>query len=404
MAKTAKFTPVKTSKGNWRLSIPPKYSLSSKREQHFFKTQALALAAAADLKSKRDEFGTQAKSISPSLAEMATSAAKRLEPYGVTITDVVNRFVEAEIRNRASVPIEFALAQFRAAKDGRSDSQTLAYKMMAERMAEDFPGRSMASITGTEIAEHIEARTGGLSAFNQRLSLICAFVRWSAKPPREWCKTSIIEHIERKETVSGHIGTLTAEQCRGIMSAAETHFPECVAPFAIALFTGMRQKEIVRLQPGDITADGITVPATSSKTKRRRFIAMPEPLAAWLKAYPIGETVVPPNWIRKEKAVRRLAGWKVWSDLVPSMEFDPPMAAEPPKDAPEWIDNGLRHTAATVALALGKPIEQLVFEQGHSGGLNVLRNHYIGQMNKKEALAIWTIGPHGEKLQTISAA
>ncbi len=398
MAKTAKFAPVKTSKG-WRLSIPPKYSQNGKREQHFFKTQALALGAAADLKSKRNEYGTQAKSISPSLAEMATSAAKRLEPFGVTITDVVNRFVDIELRNQASVPIETALGQFRAAKDGRSDSQILAYKMMAERLIEDFPGRSMASLTGIEIAKHIESRTGGPSAFNQRLSLISAFIRWSEKPPRGWCKSASIEHIERKETVSGHIGTLTAEQCRCIMNAAELHFPECVPAFAIGLFTGMRQKEIARLEARDITEDGVTVPAVSSKTKRRRFIEMPAPLAVWLKVYPIGDTVVPPNWIRKEKAVRRLAGWKVWSDIVAKMGFEPPMSAEPPEDAPEWIDNGLRHTAATVALALGKPIEQLVFEHGHSGGLNVLKNHYIGQMNKKEALAIWSLSPSGEKLR-----
>jgi integrase len=404
MAKTAKFTPTKVEGKGWRLSIPPKYSQTGKREQHFFRTKALTETAIADMKLRQTEYGTQAKSIAPSLAEMATAAALRLEPYGVTITDLVNRYIEAETRNRQSVPIETALTEFRTAKDGRSDSQTTAYKMMADRLIEDFAGRSMASITGDEIEKHIEERTRGAHAFNQRRSLVCAFVRWSAKRPRTWCDADIVSHIEKRETISGHIGTLTPAQCRSIMQAAEAHFPDCVPAFAIALFTGMRQKEIARLQAHDITPDGITVPAISSKTKRRRFIAMSAPLAAWLKVYPIGNTVTPPNWVRKEKGVRRLAGFSVWCDILPKMNFDPPMPAEPPRDAPAWIDNALRHTAATVALALGKPIETLVFEHGHSGGLTILRNHYIGQLNKKQALEIWSIGPNGTKVSNMAVA
>lgn len=402
MAKAPKFKAIKTPKG-WRMSIPPKFS-GGTRQQYFFKTQALADEFAKKFKDQREEFGAQAKSISPALAEMAVSAAARLAPFGVTITDLVNRFVEAETRNRASVPVEEALEAFKAAKEERSDSAKAGYKMMADRFAEDFTGRSLASITDTDIAGHIERHTNGKSGFNLRLRLISAFVRWSSKPPRTWCNAEIVKHVEKQETISGHIGTLTAAQCKAIMSAAELHFPECVPAFAIGLFTGIRQKEIARLEPKDITADGITVPAISSKTKRRRFVAMQKPLAAWLKAYPIGDTVIPANWTRKEKAVRRLAGWKVWSDLVPTMALEPPMEAEPPEDAPDWIDNGLRHTAATVALALGKPIERLVFEHGHSGGLNVLKNHYIGHMNKEQALAIWTIGPKGTKLPVFKVA
>ncbi len=72
-------------------------------------------------------------------------------------------------------------------------------------------------------------------------------------------------------------------------------------------------------------------------------------LSAWLKAYPIGESVLPSNWKRKEMAVRRLAGWRVWTDLV-----DPP---SPPDDLPEWPDNALRHTHATVAIATGTTLK-----------------------------------------------
>ena len=66
--------------------------------------------------------------------------------------------------------------------------------------------------------------------------------------------------------------------------------------------------------------------------------------------------------------------------------------------------NALRHTAASSALALGKPIETLIFEHGHAEGVTTLKAHYIGKMTRKEAVAISSIGPGGTKLPTIVAA
>jgi hypothetical protein len=80
------------------------------------------------------------------------------------------------------------------------------------------------------------------------------------------------------------------------------------------------------------------------------------------------------------------------------------MEAEPPEEAPEWPQNALRHTAASVALALGKELQTLIFEHGHSGGTEMLRKHYIGRVPKKDAQAIWTLGPKGTKLPIIKIA
>jgi integrase len=396
MAKPVRFVPKKTPQGNWRLNIPAKFSASGKRERHFFTTKDKALAAADELKQQREVFGTQATAVSPSLAEAAVAAEALLQPLGIGLLEAVSRFVATEKRIRASVPIEQAIAEFRAQGDW-SDSQSNAYRLRGEKLIAAFPGRMMASITGSELLENLEETTSGPSAFNLNIRLVRALWRWAAKPPRKWCDLEAVQHFERKATVSGEIGVLSAKQALAVMRAAEMHLPEAVPAFAIALFTGMRQAELERLQPKDITSEGITVPAVSAKTKRRRFIATPAPLALWLKRYPIGETVIPADWTRREKAVRRLAGFKVWSDLVPRLELDPPLEASPPPDLPEWPSNALRHTAATCAVALGKPIEQLVFEHGHAGGLEMLRRHYVGALPKSEALKIWAIEPLPKK-------
>jgi integrase len=399
MAKPVRFVPKKTPQGNWRLNIPAKFSASGKRERHFFTTKDKALAAADELKQQREVFGTQATAVSPSLAEAAVAAEALLQPLGIGLLEAVSRFVATETRIRASVPIEQAIAEFRAQGDW-SDSQSNAYRLRGEKLIAAFPGRMMASITGSELLENLEETTSGPSAFNLNIRLVRALWRWAAKPPRKWCDLEAVQHFERKATVSGEIGVLSAKQALAVMRAAEMHLPEAVPAFAIALFTGMRQAELERLQPKDITSEGITVPAVSAKTKRRRFIATPAPLALWLKRYPIGETVIPADWTRREKAVRRLAGFKVWSDLVPRLELDPPLEAAPPRDLPEWPSNALRHTAATCAVALGKPIEQLVFEHGHAGGLEMLRRHYVGALPKAEALKIWAIEPLPKKGRT----
>lgn len=404
MARTLRFKPYKATKArtsttaktkrlNWCINIPPAYSESGKRERHFYPTREKAEEAQEALLAKVKEFGTMARAIPPTLATEAVTAAEILAPLGIGLLDAVKRFVNAEKRNRASVTIENAITAFRATGAKWSASQSTAYRLRGEKLIEAFPGRMISTITGEELQKHLSDTTGGPGAFNQALRLVRAIWNWSAKPPRKWCDTEAVAHIEVQDAVSAEIGVLSHSQALAVMRAAEKWFPEAVPAFAIALFTGMRQAEIDRLTPSDITGEGITVPAVSAKTKRRRFIQMPDPLADWLERYPIGEDVTPPDWLRKQIAVRRLAGFRVWSNLVPRLKIKPPLDATPPAHLPEWPDNALRHTAATVAVALGKPIEQLVFEHGHVGGLEMLRRHYVGALPKAEALKIWSIRP-----------
>lgn len=379
------------------MNSPASITLSGRRERCYFSTRDEAKEHAAKLREKFLEHGGNAQTITPTLAEAATTAERWLEPLGISLLEAVRRFVDAETLNRASVPIETVVAEFRASGSTWSDSQSSAYKLRGEKLVVEFPKRMISTIMGEELRKHLEATTGGPGSYNQALRLVRAIWRWSAKPPRKWCDTEAVQHLEGRDSVSGEIGVLSHEQALAVMRAAEKYLPETVPAFAIALFTGMRQAEIDRLTNGDVTSEGITVPAVSAKTKRRRFIQMPEPLAAWLKRYPVGESVTPPDWRRRQIAVRRLAGFKVWSDLVPRLDITPRLEASPPDDLPEWPDNALRHTAATVSIALGKPIETLTFEHGHVGGLEMLRRHYVGAMPKAEALKIWALRPEGKK-------
>ena len=377
-----KFT--KTDRG-WKVKIPSRFSLSGKRERTYFATRDKAKKFAAELRDRVEKHGSNSSNIRPSVADDATLAVEMLKPFGLTLVEAAKRIVEIEKAKVASKEVVEALAAFLLTKAEKGDAQRRAYEQMKSAFESEFSGRKLSTVTPAELVAHVEKCTGTNSTFNSRASVIKTFWRWCSKLHRNWCDVKTIEVLEKRQTRKQEIGVLTSSQCKKLLSTAENLYPECVPAFAVALFTGLRKSELERLEPKNITADGITLPIDSTKTGRRRFIEMPAPLAAWQKAYPVAETVLPSNWFRKEKAVRREAGWRVWCDL-----FDPPQGDS---DDPDWPDNGLRHTHASVMLALGKPLEKLTFEFGHSGGAAVLKSHYFGAMSKAEAIKIWSIGP-----------
>lgn len=392
MARRAKLEPKNTDAG-WMLNIPGRLTESGKRERHFFKTQALAKAEAKRLREQRDEFGHQALAISPHLAEQAHKAASMLEPLGVSLLDAVAAYVGRETRLRESKPIEEALAAFRhnratVPRKGKliSDKQAKNYRLRSEKFIAAFAGRLVAEISGEEIEEHLIETTSTPGAFDEQLKYTRTIWKWFAKPRQGWVSPSLLDDIEQQGDDSGEIGVLDYKQSKALMAAAIKHQPETVPAFAIALFTGMRQSEISRLVPKDIRKDGVEVPALTSKGgNRRRFINMTPPLRAWLKAFPIGETVCPADWPRKYRHVRRMAGFRLWCDLA--------KPEKPPQQLPAWPQNALRHTAATMHLALGKPIQELIFEHGHTQGTRTLQQHYVGRMMTNTAKDIWALRP-----------
>lgn len=389
MAKPIRFTPV-NSKSGWRINIPAKVSETGRRQQFFYRTHKLAKAAQQEFKKKYDEFGSQTRAIPPTVAEQAMAAKALLDPFGISILEAASRVVAQEQQRIASVKIEAALEAFKEAKAGLSDKHKQAINQMASHLLEKFRGTEIADLKGTDVEAWMDEKINGPSSFNGRLRLMKNFWRWCAHPKRGWCKPDALDVIERKEEEPGETQVLTAKQAETLLRVAEKHLSDCIIPFCIPLYTGMRQAELGRLKPTDITEEGISVPAANDrKNKRRRYIQMPPPLARWLKAYPIGKHVCPPNYNRKQLAVKRLAGFRVWSDYVTNFDKKP----EPDDTDIEWPQNALRHTAASMAVALKKPLPDLLFEHGHTGGEETLKKHYLGLMPKSEAKAIWDLEP-----------
>ena len=415
MARPVKFTPTKT-RGMWVLNIPAKFSTEGKRTRWYFKTKSLAEEAAEPLRDRRDAHGTAWKSMPLALAAEVTNAQSLLEPMGLSLVEaakelakareilapwnlslnaVATKAAEEAKATAASCALAAAWDAFDTAKKGRAEGTKKGYRQLRQSMVAHFgEDVRLAVIKGQGLVEFLDATTKGEGVHrNARLRYLRAFWGWCAKPPRQWCLPETTAMLELAEPPKREISVLTVEQAKKLFATCERETPALIPWLGLSLFAGCRQAEIKRMKPADITSEGVTV-ANSNKTGRRH-IAMSVPLAAWLKAYPIlpdAPEVLPADFDAQKDKLRRLAGWRVEAAGMP----------KPSTNLPVWPQNVLRHTAASLAVGLGKPIDILIFEHGHSDGVNTLKKHYLGLMPRSIAEAIWRMGPGGTELPLLN--
>jgi integrase len=399
MAKPIRFTP-KNSASGWRINIPAKISETGKRQQLFFRTQKLALAAADDLKKKVEIFGVQTRAIAPTLAEQATAAAALLKPYGIDLLEAARIVAGMRERETASRTLSEAAVAWLASCAGLRPRTVVNYKITADRLEKALGDRLLATITAEELQAVIAPAGRAGAACMGEIRNAKAFWRYSAK--KGWCEVKTFGGVEAPKSGrdSKEIAILTPAEAETLLRTAEAHFPQAVPLFALRLFAGIRVEEITRMEAEHVTADGIDLPASVTKKGRRRHITPSKTLAAWLEKHPFAPCS---NWRETSAAVRRLAGWDVVSAILKERVRVKTMEELPKPTLGRWPQNALRHSHASYAVASGVPLESLLFEFGHAGSPTLLRQHYVGRASKKQALEFFTIAPEGVEIPTMEA-
>lgn len=384
MSKPTKFEPYKPDNGNrWILNIPAKFTANGKRQRLFFRLKKDAQAHADAIKDRTESFGASSATIAPSLAEDAQRAADILNPWGVSLTDAAKFLAAHREAVSASRTVEDATTAFLDSCGHLRGRTIQGYRQACNRMKDALGARMVATLTPEEITQAAGLNASGAAAAN-RFRCIRAWWRWCAK--KGWCDADTITPIDAPRTANeDEVSTLTPAEVRALLTTAEKHHPEAVASIVLLTYAGVRPEELSKLTEEHVTKSGITIPASVAKKGRRRFIEASPTLADWLAKYPFKAC---PNWREVFSAVRRLAGWQVESRLLP----DPPAATRGP-----WPQNCLRHTHASCAIASGTPLESLLFEFGHTGTPAVLRAHYVGRTEKRDALEFFSIRPGGKK-------
>lgn len=152
---------------------------------------------------------------------------------------------------------------------------------------------------------------------------------------------------------------LTIEQVRQLAD----HCPEPArAAVWIALLTGARRGEILKLRPEDIGRNTITIHAGNTKTLRSRTVPVVPALRPWLKHVPIAYT----TYEGLKTAFQRAR-----------------IAAEMP-----WVNfHDLRHSCASILLASGADLYTISQVLGHATTTTTQRYAHMQVEQQRTALA-----------------
>lgn len=414
MPKKSRLQPVYDSKRDrWRLDVPKTLSDTGARFRTWFKTRD----AAREYIDKTTG-AVPSSSIPPSLAQEADKARSILDPYDLDLVQAAREVVAAlkELDGAGSI-LEAAKA-YRASHDARTASKPLgeavllylesleglrdatikSYAYTIQKTLAPLHQKMMADITTKDIEDIFGSR--GPVARKMHHRNLKAFWKWSCHEKRGWADMKVVNGLEKvRHSKDEDIQILKPAEVKALLTAAEAEGTAAAAAYAIAVFGGLRMAELSKLKWSDIGDDMIEIGPSVAKTHNRRLVPICPTLRAWIDATR-GDAngdklIVPSNWTDVSKSVRRRAGWDVAARLLE----DPP---KPTRGA--WPSNAPRHTCATVQVAIGTALTDLVFKFGHTGSHDLLRKHYVGRLTKKDALSILAIGPNGTKVSAIAAA
>lgn len=354
----------------WRVNLPANVSSTGKRERRFFKTKGEAETFCQQQRTRLENFGRNASTLTPGQLEQAAKAFERLAALGVSLGDVVADFMARRAATEKSVTFNELFARFTDSKKTKSAAYLRGLKYTLPR----FPAlhsRIVAEIAPAEIESELDGMTPTVR--NSFLRNLRAVFNYGVK--REWLAVNPVSKLDFEEVDKGEVQTLAPGQAEALMTAAEADH-DLLPYHALGLFAGVRPFELERLewQHIDLAERHIEITAQVSKTGRRRIIDMTPTLHTWLTHFistggTMAGNVTPKRGLRKRlRKIREAAGLTA------------------------WIQDVMRHSYASYWLAEHGDINRLTLNMGHESA-DMLWKHYNRAAKKKDASSFWQIAP-----------
>ncbi|MFD0893815.1 tyrosine-type recombinase/integrase [Luteolibacter ambystomatis] len=376
MKSFAGLKPKEIKSGRWQVDVPASLSDSGKRERYWFPSRAKA----RDYIEKLSD--GEALAVSPSLSAEVQQALKLLEGTGASLVDAARLFrerfdkdAESEILLRAG-NLWTATAEIEEVTR-RSYERTI-------RFFTPFHSRSLAGIDGTELAALLATWSRG--TYREHYGNARTFWGWCAR--KKWCLAETFNHVEQPQRRKiKRAVVLKPEQVEQLLRKAEEVDPEMAGAYAILLYSGLRKGEAARMTWQDVIEDGIRVSDEQAKLDAARFIPWNDPLRAWGEVFRPDDPetgLLPANFENRDDRIRALCGWSISSKLL---------GGNPNPRGPVFPRNAWRKTNASIMVASGYPVQDLVFVFGHSEGIETLRRRYVGAITKGDAHRILDLRP-----------
>ncbi len=356
--------------------------VAGKRVRRFFKNEREAKSYVSLSRIRLHNQGAEGM-LSPAVRAMAQWAEEQLEPFGKTITDAVEYFLQHLRTERGSIPVRQAVDELIANRKAAGLSKLYIGDLHFRlgRFAKSFGDRSVASITTKEIVGWLETLGVGAVTRNtfrrdvRTLFSFCIEHGYCSENPAA-SKATLAKEQNGKE-----IEVLTVERVKKLLAASST---DMLPYWSIGLFAGLRPSEIRKLQWSDVDLGDALITVRSTKTGRKRFVKIQPNLANWLTPHRRNEgKVVAPSNFRKSYAADKAAA-----------------------DLSDWPVNALRHSFGSYHVAQHNDIPALAVQMGNSP--EIIERHYRKAVRPKEAHQYWSLTPdrvrgQGKVIATIAA-
>lgn len=241
-----------------------------------------------------------------------------------------------------------------------------------------FGDRKAHEVTRDEIGDWLS----DMASVNERgaqsrchyLSKASQFFIWCIK--NKYCEENPVAAIGRPKVVTGEIEYFDVAQCRRILELAPKY--GLYHYMVLGLFPGIRPKELRRVRGEYIRLDRriIILNAAATKKNRRRFVEVPNGDAfgdctfTWLSEQPLDGPVFDGShstFVRRFREFRDALGFN-------------------------WIQDGLRHAAATYHFALYGDAAKTAALLGERD-IRTLLEHYKGLATKADAEQFYALRP-----------
>jgi integrase len=370
MPRTPAIQPSKDAKRNkpWRVDIPARVSPTGKRQRFFFETKADAQVYAEKQRIRLQNFGSQGASIlPPAQQEQAANALALLQPYGISLNEIVRDWISRKKASEASITYEAAMDAFMDWRK-RSASYQRSIRQTRNRLA-SLHGRLLNEITPECLTKAMDGMTPSVRNFTIRI--LGGLFNFGIK--RGFCSDNPVRRLDLSQRDPFEIELYTVEEVAAIMTAAEKHAAILIPYLAVSFFCGIRRAEALRLDWSaiDLHEGFVKLPAAITKTRRGRHIDISENCRAWLVARAMESGRIFPF---SENVLRDRLG-DLWE-----------------KHKVRTIKHGPRHAFASYWLAKCGDINKLCQFLGHDDPETTFK-HYAKAATKREAEKFWAIMP-----------